>query len=86
MLDVIDGHIKEMFNKEEELFEFRMKICKECPLYKDTPLGPVCNPNLFINKEGEVSKTRKDGFVRGCSCRLGSKTRVSSAKCIVNKW
>ena len=52
IFDIIDGHVNEMFNANEGLYEERMKICKECPLYKETPVGPICNPKLYINKEG----------------------------------
>lgn len=85
-MDIVEGHVNEAFNRNEELFEKRMKICKECPLYKETPLGPVCNPNLYINEAGDVSTIRKHGYVKGCSCRLSPKTRAVNAKCIVNKW
>lgn len=85
IIDIVEGHVNEAFKRNEKLFEKRMKICKVCPLYKDTALGPVCNPNLYINEAGDVSTIRKPGYVKGCSCRLSSKTRAVNAKCIVNK-
>lgn len=85
IFDIIDGHVNEMFNANEGLYEERMKICKECPLYKETPVGPICNPKLYINKEGKTSAYKKDGYVRGCSCRLSAKTRLIHGKCINRK-
>lgn len=86
ILDIISGHTNELFNKNEELFETRIKICKECPLYLETALGPICNSKLYINAQNEVSDTPKDGFKRGCSCLLMKKSRLQTAKCIIGKW
>lgn len=86
--DIVNGHVNEVLGKNQELFEKRIQICKKCGLYKDTPLGPVCNSKLYISNEDKttISQTPKIGYVRGCSCRLHSKLRVSGARCIVNKW
>ena len=85
-MDIVEGHVNEAFNRNEELFEKRMKICKSCPLYKETPLGPVCNPNLYINEAGDVSTIRKHGYVKGCSCRLNYRCKSSNAHCMAGKW
>jgi hypothetical protein len=46
MKQIIDGHIKELFNQERELYEERMKICNDCALKVDDKiLGPVCSRN-----------------------------------------
>ena len=86
IIDILEGHTKEILGREEDLSQKRIAICKECPLYKKTPLGPICNPNLYINEDGIVSDRPKLGFRKGCACRLNSKTRVSHAHCIVDKW
>lgn len=86
ILDILDGHVNEMFNNNEELFKKRLEVCKQCPLYKETPVGPICNPKLYISEGGDVSTTRKDGYKRGCSCRLNAKTRLQHSRCIVGKW
>lgn len=86
ILDILEGTSKEILGKDEGLSEKRMKICKECPLYKKTPLGPICNPHLYINADGVVSDRPKLGFRKGCACRLNSKTRLAYAHCIVDKW
>lgn len=86
--DIINGHINEALGKYEELFEQRMKMCKMCPLYKESPIGPICNPKLYISTTDKetVSDRPKIGYTRGCGCRLNAKTRLKTARCIVNKW
>lgn len=50
-------------------------------------MGGICNPNLYIHPDTEdVSINPKDGYVKGCGCRLQAKTRLIEAKCIINKW
>ena len=86
IIDILNGTSKEILGKEDDLSKNRMNICKECPLYKQTPLGPICNPNLYINEDGVVLDRPKIGFRKGCACRLNAKTRVAHSHCIVNKW
>ena len=86
VIDILDGHIKEMFNINDQLVKERMAICMSCPLYLKSPIGPICNAKLWINKDKEVSTKEKDGYTRGCNCRLDSKTRVPHAKCIIGQW
>lgn len=41
---IVEGHVKELFNKEQSLYENRMKICNRCKLKtKDNLLGDVCS-------------------------------------------
>ena len=47
LIDIISGHVNEAINKNEDLSEKRLAICKECPLYKETPMGPICNPRFW---------------------------------------
>ena len=86
--NIIDGHVNEAIGNNQSLYEERMKICKECGLYKETMMGPICNPKLYISVKDKttISNTPKVGFKRGCSCRLSAKTRAKFAKCIVEKW
>lgn len=86
--NILEGHVNEALGNNQDLYEERMKICKECGLYKETMMGPICNPKLYISIEDKttISNTPKVGFKRGCSCRLSSKCRVKFAKCIVEKW
>ena len=65
-------------------YEERVNICKASPLYKDL-YGGQCNPNLWLNPEtNEVSNRYKDGFIKGCGCRILSKAR--NGHCTVGKW
>ena len=85
---IIEGFYNRIMNNENELLNERLKICKECKLYKeDNILGPVCNRDLYLNpKTNETSVFHKEGYTRGCGCILKSKLRVKDAKCIINKW
>ena len=85
--DIINGHLNELMNKEEELFKKRIVICEECPLYKYTPMGPICNNYLFLDPAtNDYSKEEKEGYIRGCGCRLNAKTRLIDAECPAGKW
>lgn len=88
MKQIINGHVNELFNKEQELYEKRMKICNTCELkVDDRILGPVCSRNKWVNFiTGEISEVQKDGFYNGCGCRLKAKLRVREASCPNNKW
>lgn len=84
---IIDGHVKEALGSNQNISDQRMMICRECPLYKETALGPVCNSRLYLNTStGEVSTTKRKGFQNGCGCRLNSKTRLTYSRCPVGKW
>lgn len=37
----------------EELQEKRLAICKECPLYKETNYGSVCNNAKYLSPDGK---------------------------------
>lgn len=85
--DIIEGHINELKNSNEEIRNQRMDICKKCPLFKEGFIGYVCNNNLYLNPEtNEISKYKKDGFFKGCGCRLEAKTRNINNRCPINKW
>lgn len=69
------------------MLEDRLKICEQCPLWKDTLNGPICNPNKWINpKDGKSSFFPKDGYVKGCACLLKHKAAKKESHCIANKW
>ena len=88
LLDIISGHTNEALGKNEELSETRLAICKECPLFKETAMGMICNPRLYINEENKTdySVRPKIGYRKGCGCRLQAKTRLPHSRCIVGKW
>lgn len=88
MKQIVEGFYNRIMNKELELLEYRLNICKNCKLYlEDDILGPMCNRKLYFNpKTNETSIFKKEGFVNGCGCILKAKCRVPEAKCIINKW
>ena len=85
--DIIKGHTNELLGLNKDISKARLIICKDCPLYKITALGAICNSDLWYNpKIQDVSKKEKDGYIRGCGCRLAAKTTISYMVCPVGKW
>lgn len=86
ILDIANGHVKEVLNLNQDLSNNRLKICYSCPLYTNN-LGGMCNNKLWLNvNTGDVSMENKPGYKRGCGCRLLAKTRLPNAVCPVGKW
>lgn len=86
ILDIANGHVKEILNLNQDLSNNRLKICYSCPLYS-SKLGGTCNNKLWLNvNTGDVSMENKSGYKRGCGCRLLAKTRLPNAICPVGKW
>ena len=84
--NIIKGHFNEVLNINEDISKNRLEICYRCPLYSSR-LGGVCNNRLWLNvNTGDVSTTKKPGYLCGCGCRLSAKTRLPSAECPVGKW
>lgn len=85
---IVTGTIKNLLNKDEELFLQRIAICKKCKLHKiDRIFGEVCNSTLYLNPTtNEMSPIPKPGFYHGCGCVLGSKCRVLDEQCPLGKW
>lgn len=85
---IVDGTVKNIFNQEEDLYNNRIKICRNCKLLRqDSIFGEVCNPSIYLNPiTNETSYFKKEGFYNGCGCILRSKTRVKEAHCPVGKW
>lgn len=85
---IINGHLKELLNQESELSEERLKICRECKLYKvDKVLGPICDKNIYWSPITDaIASEPTDGYVNGCGCRLKAKTRIIEARCPLKKW
>lgn len=86
--DIVAGHVNELLGKNEEMAEERMKICKECGLYKETMMGPICNPNLYLNMEDKstVSDRPIIGYKKGCGCKLDRRVYVTYSHCACGKW
>ena len=85
---ILSGHTNELLGLNINISQARLKVCKQCPLYKRSIiLGEICNSKLWYNIEtGDISTIEKDGYVRGCGCRLRAKTTVPNEKCPLNKW
>lgn len=82
------GHYNEITNKNEDMANERMSICKRCPLFlpNDT-WGPICNPDLYLNTENmEAVDHPKEGYGKGCGCRLKAKTRDKESHCPNILW
>lgn len=88
--EIIGGHFNELRSKlgvadqnEESIFSLREQICNECPIKN----GNNCNAMKWLNpKTLEVADSPKDGFVRGCGCRLSAKQRSKLSLCPAGFW
>ena len=86
ILDITNGHIKELFNLNKELSDSRMKICYICPLFLNK-FGGICNNRLWLNvNTGDISVNKKEGYNNGCGYRLLNKTRLPNDEYKLKKW
>lgn len=84
--NIVNGHVNELLGLNKDISEERIKICYKCPLFSPK-YGGLCNSKLYIDPTtNEISTKPKDGYVRGCGCRLQAKTSLLNAKCIIDKW
>lgn len=87
MKSIVTGHLKELIGSEQELSGSRMEICSKCPIIALKSYGYVCDSSKHLNPEtNEVSYLYKDGFYKGCGCRLNAKTREQEEHCPAGKW
>lgn len=84
--DILEGHMNELLHKQEDISFKRLQICDQCPIVNHTVLGMMCDSNKWINKNDEVSFEAKEGFTRGCGCRMSAKSTLEQAHCIIGKW
>lgn len=69
-----------------DLGESRMQVCYSCPIYSPK-FGGLCNNRLWLNPNtGDVSTEQKEGYKRGCGCRLRAKTKLPHEMCPLGKW
>ncbi len=88
--EIVDGHLNELRAKvgladehEALIFTMREQICNVCPLKN----GNNCDTQKWINPDTmEVSTSAKDGFTRGCGCRLSAKQKSKQSRCPANFW
>lgn len=84
--DIIQGHVNELLDLNEDMSENRMRICRKCPIFKKD-FGGICNHQLWLNPEtNDISLVKKEGYRRGCGCRLLAKTTLANAACPAGKW
>ena len=51
---IAQGWANDLLKKEEELYQKRISICKECILYsKAGTFGPICDSKKCVNPETE---------------------------------
>ncbi|TCI93200.1 hypothetical protein [Tenacibaculum sp. M341] len=88
--EILDGHLNELrtvtglASKDEvAIFSVREKICSSCPLKS----GNSCNSKKWMHpKTLEISNNPKEGFVRGCGCRLSAKQKSKHSVCPAKLW
>lgn len=86
IVDIINGHIKNVLNLGDDLRKDRLKICYRCPLYSKK-FGGMCNSRLWLNvNTGDVSAIKKEGYINGCGCIINAKARLLNSKCPAGKW
>lgn len=85
---ILKGTFNNITNRKEELYNDRIKICKECKLLKkDEFFGEICNNRLWLNPiTDETSYIPLEGYYKGCGCILQSKGRLPEAVCPAGKW
>lgn len=88
IIDILNGHLKELVGNNEELSQSRLEICKQCPLLTNNELlGLICSSSKYLNpKTMEVSTTPRKDFIRGCNCRMKAKSRLPNSHCIAGLW
>lgn len=82
---IAEGWTNYALGREQELSESRMKICKECPLYnseKDTCDSKKC----WDTEEDKLVDYPGKTVICGCGCYCKKKSRVPSAKCVLDRW
>lgn len=87
--NIIVGHVKELTNDNDELHEKRMAICRACPLFILTAVGPMCNHNRYYDEDTDetyATQNDEESRIRGCGCRLNAKTRLEDAICPRKLW
>lgn len=83
---IVKGHVNEVLGLNTDISEKRMNICRMCPIYSPK-FGGLCNSNLYLDPStGNVSTVLRNGYIRGCGCRLSAKTTLPNANCPADKW
>ena len=85
---IINGHVNEALGKNQNLYDKRIAICKECPIFSiKSVIGPVCDSKKWYNpKTGQISNVSKVGYKHGCGCALNRKAKLPYSICPLGKW
>lgn len=85
---IAEGWARDLVKSEQELHDYRMAICRQCPLMKmDENFGPICSSSkCYREKDQTIRDYPGDGYICGCGCLLDKKTRVKSAECVLKRW
>lgn len=87
---IFDGHLNELrsilslsSHNEEIIFNYRKKICDGCKLKTNN----YCDSKKWIHPTSlDLKYEEKEGYFRGCGCRLSAKQRAYNAKCPAGFW
>lgn len=52
--NIVNGHLNELLGNNEEIAKARIRICKKCPIMKDSFMGYVCSSKLWLNPKQEI--------------------------------
>lgn len=52
--NIVNGHLNELLGNNEEIAKARIRICKKCPIMKDSFMGYVCSSKLWLNLKQEI--------------------------------
>jgi hypothetical protein len=83
---IAKGWVNDALKLEQDLHDRRISICKSCPLYSETALGPICDAKKCVDEVGNVTSYPGNGKVCGCNCYIDKKTRVKNSKCVRGLW
>lgn len=84
---MLNENVNRIMNQNEDLHQKRMQICKQCGLYKESALGPMCNSKAYVKKyENDIKYHPEPGYVRGCGCLIDKKSRYPQSTCPAGKW
>lgn len=82
---ILQGWTNDMLGKEQELYDKRMPICKQCPLYNSK--NDRCDASKCLDvKQNKLVSGPGEGIICGCNCYCAKKVRVPNAKCVLKKW
>lgn len=85
---IVEGWVNDVFDKEQELYEKRIKICKECPLYTVDRIfkGKCDGSKCWDTINDKLVNFPGKNIICGCGCKMSAKTRLKESKCVLNKW